>query len=235
MARLDQILASLGYGSRRDAKAMLAGRRVTVAGQVVTDPGAKAAAREVLLDGQPLEFPDGVYVLFHKPAGLACSHDPREAPLIYSALPARWLARNPVVSSVGRLDRDTTGLLLLSDDTQWQHRLTSPKHRVEKVYVAELDVAPPLDGLAEVFAAGTLMIAGEDKPCAPARLRWRGPRTAELGLVEGRYHQVKRMFAHFGSQVVKLHRESLGGLTLGDLAPGQWRELTPSERAGLEG
>jgi len=232
MRRLDQILASHGYGSRREAKAALAGGRVTVSGKVITDPGHKAQPQEVCLDGTPLEFPAGVYVIWHKPAGGACSHDPREAPLIYDSLPERWRARNPVVSSVGRLDRDTTGLLLLTDDSQWLHRLTSPKHKVEKVYLATLDRDPP-DGLAEAFALGTLLLKGEDKPCAPAKLDWREPQVAEVTLTEGRYHQIKRMFAHFGPQVVALHRERFGPLTLGDLKPGVWRELTAAERALL--
>lgn len=228
--RLDQILASHGYGSRREVREAIAAGRVTLAGVPVKDPSSKALSPEVCIDGSPLEFPAGVYVIWNKPAGCACSHDPRESPLIYDLLPARWLRRNPVVSSVGRLDRETTGLLLLTDDTQWQHRLTSPRSKVEKVYRVTLD-GDPVGDIAGAFASGTLLLAGEERPCAPARLTWHDPRSAEVTLTEGRYHQVRRMFSHFGLRVVTLHRTRFGPLDLLGLPPGHWRELTPEERA----
>jgi 16S rRNA pseudouridine516 synthase len=129
-----------------------------------------------------------------------------------------------VVTSIGRLDKETSGLLLLTDQTPLVHRLTSPKHKVPKIYVATVDrdLAPDLAG---VFAAGNLLLEGEKEPCAPAELRLRGPRVAEVTLTEGRYHQVRRMFAATGSTVLTLHRERFGGLDLGGLNPGQWREL----------
>ncbi len=224
LRRLDQILASLGYGSRREVRDLIAAGRVTVAGAVADDPGEKAAAAAVRLDGQPIDFPAGVFVLFHKPAGCVCSHDTREGRRIYDLLPPRWLARNPAVTSVGRLDRDTTGLLLLTDDTALVHRLTSPRHHVEKVYEATLDRAPD-PALVDAFASGTLLLADEEKPCAPARLVLREAAEIELTLTEGRFHQVKRMFAHFGYEVRRLHRSRFGEFTLGDLAPGGWRAV----------
>ncbi|HQF39000.1 MAG TPA: pseudouridine synthase [Opitutaceae bacterium] len=224
--RLDQLLASSGLGSRSEVKELIQRRRVTVAGVIERNPATKAAPAEVLVDGAPLEFPDGLFVLFHKPAGCVCSHDTREGQRIYDLLPPRWLARNPAVTSVGRLDRDTTGLLLLTDDTRLVHRLTSPKHHVDKVYEATLDRAPE-PGLIEAFASGTLLLAEEEKPCAPARLVLRGGGEIELTLTEGRFHQVKRMFAHFGYEVRRLHRSRFGEYTLGDLAPGQWRASRP--------
>lgn len=224
--RLDQLLASSGLGSRSEVKELIQHRRVTVAGVIERNPATKAAPAEVLVDGAPLEFPDGLFVLFHKPAGCVCSHDTREGQRIYDLLPPRWLARNPAVTSVGRLDRDTTGLLLLTDDTALVHRLTSPKHHVDKVYEATLDRAPG-PGLIEAFASGTLLLEEEEKPCAPARLVLRGGAEVELTLTEGRFHQVKRMFAHFGYEVQRLHRSRFGEYTLGDLPPGQWREVRP--------
>jgi len=222
--RLDQILASLGYGSRREVRELIGRRRVTVADRVERDPGAKVAAADVRLDGASLEFPDGLFVLFHKPAGCVCSHDLREGPRVYDLLPPRWLARNPAATTIGRLDRDTTGVLLVTDDPALVHRLTSPKHHVEKVYAATLDRTPEAR-LVEEFARGTLLLAEEDKPCAPARLELRGGPAIELTLTEGRFHQVKRMFAHFGYTVLCLHRSRFGEYTLGDLPPGQWREV----------
>ena len=222
--RLDQLLASSGLGSRSEVKELIQHRHVTVAGVIERNPATTAAPAEVLVDGAPLEFPDGLFVLFHKPAGCVCSHDTREGQRIYDLLPPRWLARNPAVTSVGRLDRDTTGLLLVTDDTALVHRLTSPKHHVDKVYEATLDRAPD-PSLIEEFARGTILLADEEKPCTPARLELRGGAEVELTLTEGRFHQVKRMFAHFGYEVQRLHRSRFGAYTLGDLAPGQWREV----------
>ena len=224
MRRLDQLLANLGYCSRREARAWLDAGRVTVRGEAADDPGAKAAAADVRVDGEPLDHPDGLLLLLHKPLGLVCSHDEREGPNVYSLLPARWRARNPAVTSVGRLDKDTSGLLLLTDQSALVHRLTSPKHKVPKVYRATLDRELP-GGVETTFASGTLMLDGEKEPCAPAELRRRGPREAEVTLTEGRYHQVRRMFAACGATVLALHRERFGALTLGDLPAGAWREL----------
>ncbi len=224
MRRLDQLLANLGYCSRREARGWIAAGRVTVRGIVADDFGAKAAPADVLIDDQPPDLPDGLLLLLHKPTGLVCSHDADEGPRVYDLLPPRWLARNPAVTSVGRLDKDTSGLLLLTDQTALVHRLTSPKHKVEKVYRATVDrdLAPDL---VARFAAGTLLLDGEKAPCAPATLTIISPHEAELTLTEGKYHQVRRMFAATGATVLTLHRAQFGPLTLGNLAPGQWREL----------
>jgi 16S rRNA pseudouridine516 synthase len=226
MHRLDQLLANLGYCSRREARDWLADGRVTVRGEPADDCARKAQPADVRVDGEPLDHPHGLLLLLHKPAGLVCSHDTNEGPAVYDLLPARWRRRNPPVTSIGRLDRDTSGLLLLTDRSELVHRLTSPKHKVPKVYRATVDADLPA-GLAELFASGTLKLKGEDTPCAPAELRVLGPREAELILTEGRYHQVRRMFASQGCEVLTLHRTRFGHLGLGDLAAGQWRELPP--------
>ena len=228
LRRLDQVLASLGHGSRREVRELITAGRVTVDGVVADDPGLKVRAAAVRLDGAALEFPEGLFVLFHKPAGCVCSHDQREGQRIYDLLPPRWLARNPAVTSVGRLDRDTTGLLLLTDDTALVHRLTSPKHHVEKVYEATLDRAPD-PALVDAFASGTLLLADEEKPCAPARLVLHAGTEIELTLTEGRFHQVKRMFAHFGYEVRRLHRSRFGSYSLDALPVGCWREVPRPE------
>ena len=226
LRRLDQILASLGYGSRREACRFIAEGRVTVAGVVQDDASSKAAPAAVQLDGTPLDFPNGLFVIFNKPTDCVCSHDQREGRRIYDLLPSRWLARRPAVTTIGRLDRDTTGLLLVTDNHALVHRLTSPRRHVEKVYQATLDRAPD-PSLVEKFADGALLLAGEDKPCAAAELVLRGGSEVEITLTEGRFHQVKRMFAHFGYEVHRLHRSRFGDYTLGDLAAGQWRALQP--------
>ena len=231
MRRLDQTLANLGYCSRREARDWLRAGRVRVAGQPADDPGQRVAAAAVTVDGYPLDQPDGLLLLYHKPAGLVCSHEAREGPSVYDGLPERWRRRNPPVTTIGRLDKETTGLLLLTDLSDLVHRLTSPKHKVPKVYRAMLDCAVP-GGAAERFAAGSLMLPGEGSPCAPAALEVLGPREARLTLTEGRYHQVRRMFAALGATVVALHRESFGPLTLEGVAPGEWRVLPPGTFAG---
>jgi len=231
LRRLDQVLASLGYGSRRDVRRLIAAGRVTVAGVVQDDPGRKAAPAAIRLDDTPLEFPDGILVVLHKPAGCVCSHDRREGRRVYDLLPPRWLQRNPVVTTIGRLDRDTTGVLLITDDLALVHRLTSPKHHVEKVYQATLDRAPAPQ-LVQEFASGTLVLDGEPHPCAPARLVLHGGAEVEVTLTEGRFHQVKRMFAHFEYQVCRLHRSRFGDYALGALAVGQWRAIEGLPRGG---
>lgn len=225
MRRLDQLLASLGYCSRRDARDWIAEGRVTVRGETAEDVSQKATPAEVRVDGEPLDHPDGLLLALHKPLGLVCSHDEREGPNIYSLLPERWRRRNPVITSIGRLDKETSGLLLLTDQSPLVHRLTSPKHKVPKVYRATVDRDLSPD-LVPMFASGTLLLTGEKDPCAPAALRILAPREAELTLIEGRYHQVRRMFSVMGFTVLALHREKFGDLTLGDDLPaGQWREL----------
>ncbi|MBI2516183.1 MAG: rRNA pseudouridine synthase [Opitutae bacterium] len=222
--RLDQLLANLGYCSRREARGWIEAGRVTIAGEPADDFGRKADPATVRVDGEPLDHPDGLLLLLHKPLGLVCSHDDREGPRVYDLLPPRWRQRNPQVTSIGRLDKDTSGLLLLTDQSELVHRLTSPKHKVPKIYRAtvDTDLSP---GLGPLFASGTLQLKDEQEPCAPAQLRILGPREAELTLTEGRYHQVRRMFASQGCEVLTLHRARFGHLELGDLPAGQWREL----------
>lgn len=224
MPRLDQTLASLGYGSRRDVNILIGEGRVTVAGDVARDGAQKVAPAEVRVDGEPLDHSEGILLLLHKPAALVCSHDEREGANVYSLLPARWRRRNPPVTSIGRLDKDTTGLLLLTDQSALVHRLTAPKHKVPKVYRAtvDADLAPDL---VSMFASGTLQLHGEPAPCAPAELKLLSPREAEVTLTEGRYHQVRRMFSACGATVLTLHRVRFGTLELGDLPVGMWREL----------
>lgn len=222
--RLDQILASFGYCSRREAKDWLRAGRVTVNGGLERRPECKAAPDSVRVDGEPVECPGGLLALLHKPAGFVCSRDEREGPSVFDLLPPRWSHRNPPVTTVGRLDKDTTGVLLITDQGELVQRWTSPRHKVPKVYEVTVD-RPLRADLPDVFGAGTLVLAGECAPCLPARLEIVSPTTARLELTEGRYHQVKRMFAALGWNVVRLHRSRFGQFELEDLPPGQWRLL----------
>ena len=228
MRRLDQLLSNLGYCSRSEARDWIASDAVLVRGEPADGPSTKAEPADVLVDGEPLDHPDGLLLLLHKPLGLVCSHELREGPNVYSLLPPRWQRRNPHITSVGRLDKDTSGLILLTDQSALVHRLTSPKHKVPKIYRATLaaDLAPARAAeLTALFATGTLLLPDEKTPCAPAELKMISPREAELTLTEGRYHQVRRMFACQGHEVLALHRARYGALDLGELTPGQFREL----------
>jgi len=226
--RLDQLLSRFGYCSRREAAGWVAQGRVTLEGKPFTRPDQRALPEAILVDGGPVEFPHGLLVMLHKPVGYACSHDVAETPLIYDLLPPRWLRRNPGPISIGRLDRETSGLLLMTDDGALSHRLTSPKHEVEKCYeVVCAHRFPP--GLADLFAAGELVLRGETKPCLPARLEITGEAAARIFLREGRYHQVRRMFASQGCPVTALHRSVFGGLTLDGLPQGEWRAVEVAE------
>jgi 16S rRNA pseudouridine516 synthase len=224
MPRLDQLLASLGYGSRREVSEWVRKGRVTVLGAPERNPAAHAAAATVRVDGEPLDHPGELLLLLNKPAGRVCSHDAAEGASVYELLPERWRRRNPVVTTIGRLDKDTTGLLLLTDRSALVHRLTSPRHKVPKVYRATLDKEPPA-GTEERFGSGTLVLPGEKDPCAPAALARVAARVVELTLTEGRYHQVKRMFAAQGCEVVELDRVRFGPLEIGSVARGSWIKL----------
>jgi 16S rRNA pseudouridine516 synthase len=226
--RLDQLLTSLGYASRSESKKLIASGLVTIEGKSITKSDFKAFHHEVLFDGEPLDPPQGMVIMMHKPAGYVCSHDDGEGKLVYDLLPPRWRNRDPKISTIGRLDKETSGLLLLTDDGQLLHRLTSPKHKVPKVYEATLD--RPLQGNeSEIFAAGTLMLNGEKNPCLPAKLTIIDETHVRLEITEGRYHQVRRMFAAVGNHVTALHRVSFEALTLGELKSGEFCIIAPND------
>lgn len=225
LRRLDQLLSSLGYCSRSEARLWVRGGRVLVAGQRAEAADQKARAADVQVDGAPLDSPEGILILLHKPAGYVCSHDTKEGPRVFDLLPPRWLERNPPVTTVGRLDKDATGALVITDHGELVHRWTSPKRHVTKLY--EVTVDRDLDAsLIDIFAAGELLLEDESKPCLPAKLEIVSAREARLELTEGKYHQVKRMFASQGRTVTRLHRSRFGEFELGTLQPGEWRVLT---------
>jgi 16S rRNA pseudouridine516 synthase len=235
--RLDRLLANMGYGSRREVQALVRHGQVTLDGAPLADADMRLAVTPELADrvrvsGARLDPPPGMALMLHKPIGVTCSHKEAGA-LVYDLLPTRWRARDPAISTVGRLDKETSGLLLLTDDGALLHRIISPRQHVAKRYVATL--ARPLEGHeAARFASGELMLEGEDKPLAPAALEPLSPTLARLTLTEGRYHQVRRMFAAVGNHVEALHRDRVGGLTLpDDLAPGAWRLLGAEDLAAI--
>lgn len=236
--KLLRLLANLGYGSRKQVAGLLREGRVTdAAGAVlyaddrIGDGGLAHA--DVRVDEAPLDPAPGLVLMLHKPVGHTCST--RDAGrLVYDLLPPRYRLRSPALSTVGRLDRDTSGLLLFTDDGQLLHRIISPKSALPKVYEATL--AAPLRGdEARIFASGTLLLEAETTPLLPAELEVVDPTHARLTLHEGRYHQVRRMFAAVGNHVTALHRSRVGALALDGLAPGEWRVLDAQDVAKVFG
>ncbi|MBP9714405.1 MAG: rRNA pseudouridine synthase [Sterolibacterium sp.] len=235
--KLIRLLSNLGYGSRKQVTLMLKNGWVTdVDGSTLgaedevelTDAAAYA---RILVDDEPLDPPPGMVLVLNKPVGYTCSAKDTGA-LIYDLLPPRFRERKPQLSSVGRLDRETSGLLLMTDDGVLLHRIISPKSHVPKVYEARL--AQPLRGdEAGLFASGTLMLEGEQTPLAPVQLSVLGACHVQLVLTEGRYHQVRRMFAAVDNHVEALQRVALGGLSLTGLAEGAWRQLAADEIARI--
>ena len=221
--KLVKLLANLGYGSRKDVAWLFREGRITdVEGEVLYADDQIEHAR-ILVDGEPLDPPTGLVLMLHKPLGVTCSRKD-QGRVVYDLLPPRYRVRDPALSTVGRLDRDTSGLLLFTDDGALLHRIISPKANVAKVYEATL--AEDLRGdEAALFASGTLLLESETTPLLPARLDVLGPRHARLTLHEGRYHQVRRMLAATGNRVETLERIAVGGLTFGGLAPGAWCAL----------
>lgn len=228
MMRADALLSRYGYCTRREADRWLARGRVVYRGTTVRNAKDKVEPREVLIDGEPIEFVDGLYVALNKPLGCTCSHR-EEGELVYDLLPPQWQARNPAVNTVGRLDKETSGLLLLTDDGAFEHAQTSPKRHVPKVYRFVTESPVPAEASA-LFAEGSLLLTGEKTPCLPAELVLTGLCEGRLTLHEGRYHQVRRMLAAVGAPVRELERIAIGPLKLEDLqlAPGEWCPIDPA-------
>ena len=227
--KLVKSLANRGYGSRREVAWMFREGRITDADGEVLYADDEIDGSSVRVDGEPLDPPTGMVILLNKPLGYICSTKD-VGRVVFDLLPARYRSRNPALSTVGRLDRDTSGLLLFTDDGGLLHRIISPKSQVTKTYEAEL--ADDLRGdEAATFATGTLLLESEETPLAPAVLHVLAPRRARLTVTEGRYHQIRRMFAAVGNHVVSLARVAIGELEAGDLAVGDWRPLDDADIA----
>ncbi len=231
MERIDKIIASQGQYSRKEVKALIAKGRVAADGRVVTSSSEKAdpLTMKLTIDGKPLEFKRNLYLILNKPKGFVSATEDREHPTVLELVPQEYRGRE--LFPAGRLDRDTTGLMIITDDGMLAHNILAPKKHVPKLYHVELDI-PVTEEMRVGFSEGVML---NDGICKAADLVKTGEKTAEVTLREGRYHQIKRMFGCFGAEVVELKRLGMGKLTLpGDLAEGECRELSAEELVLLQ-
>jgi len=229
--RLDKALSLAGY-SRTEAKGLIAKGRVQVSGAVARNPGINVQPGEVMLDGSPIDAEVEVYLMIHKPAGVVTATEDKKLPTVVSLLPEQYQKRK--IGPVGRLDRDVTGLVLLTTDGQLAHRLISPKWKAEKVYRATCEGALD-ESHAQAFAGGIELSDFTAQPAGMEILSSGETSVADVTLTEGKFHQVKRMFIAIGHPLVKLQRLRIGCVTLDEsLAPGEFRKLTEEEITGLK-
>lgn len=231
--RLDQFIASSSPLSRKEARRAIHASKVEVNGEVWKDTGKHLpAGAQVLLEGEQLTLQGERYIMLNKPAGVVSATQDSEHPTALDLLPAELteVARNLHIA--GRLDADTTGLLLLTTDGKWSHRVTSPRVECPKTYRVNLST-PILDSTIKALETG-VMLHQDPKPTKPAQVKVLEPKLVELIISEGRYHQVKRMLAAAGNHVEALHRQRIGDIILDSaLEPGDYRELTENEIASV--
>jgi len=238
--QLQDVLFTQGFGTRRICAGLVQQGHVRVGAQVVTDPAAELVADGLhfSVDGVAWEYHQRAYLMLHKPAGLECSSKPSAYPSVYTLLPGPLRLRPQSggavgVQAVGRLDQDTTGLLLLTDDGRFIHRMNSPRRHVPKVY--EVTTRHPVDAAQAGRLLAGVVLDDDPQPVRAAACELTGERQLRLTLTQGKYHQVKRMVAAAGNRVEGLHRSRIGTLELpADLAPGQWRWLSDADLAALQ-
>lgn len=231
MDRIDKIIASQGLYSRSDVKYLVNRKRVAIDGEVVRSSSQKADPEKnvITIDGKPLTVKKQIYLMLHKPKGYVSATEDKEHQTVLALVPPEWKGRD--LFPAGRLDKDTTGLMIITDDGVLAHNILSPRKHVQKVYGVELDI-PVTEEMQKGFSAGVEL---NDGICKEAELVITGEKTAEVTLKEGRYHQIKRMFGCYGAKVVELHRIAMGDLYLpDDLAEGDCRELTEEELKKLQ-
>jgi 16S rRNA pseudouridine516 synthase len=231
MERIDKIIASQGLYSRSDVKYMVNKKRITIDGKVVTSASQKADVdkNEIMLDGKPFVVKKQIYLMLNKPKGYVSATEDKKQQTVLELVPPALKGRD--LFPAGRLDKDTTGLMIITDDGVLAHNILSPKKHVQKIYRVELDI-PVTEEMQKGFAEGVEL---NDGVCKDAKLTILGEKTAEVTLREGRYHQIKRMFGCFGAKVVELHRIAMGELYLpDDLPEGQCRELTEEDLQKLQ-
>lgn len=231
MNRLDKILVSQGVGSRHDVQKLIRKKAVAIDGETVTKPDFKLdpEQHEIRVNGQAIAFRKNIYIMMNKPQGVVCATQDNLSKTVLDLVPESLRRRD--LAPAGRLDKDTVGLLILTDDGDFAHRIISPKKHVYKRYYAELDGAVTGETVRE-FESGVTLSDGT--ACLPARLEIAGENSAYVEICEGKFHQVKRMFSACGLTVKYLRRVSIGGLELDSaLAEGECREMTEDEKSAL--
>lgn len=231
--RLDRILANSGLGSRKDVKKLIKDARISLDGQILTDPGQNIDEdqRDLLcLDNEPIRVQEWLYYVMHKPAGYLTAMNQTEGmgtPTLGDLVPDFFFHKKIV--PVGRLDKDTTGLLLFTNDGILHHRLLSPKYKIPRTYEVDVEILDHSFNEDDIKAVSQGMDIGSGERSGPGELTILGPDRARLILYEGKYHEVKRIMEALGKEVIRLHRLSYGPIELGDEKPGQIRLLEPDE------
>lgn len=229
---LEKILFSQGFGTRRYCSDLVYADLIMVNGVLALDPEERIPTEGLVLnvEGKDWEYHEKAYIAFNKPANYECSHKTTHHPSVYSLLPAPFVERG--LQCVGRLDYDTTGLLLISDDGQFIHKMTTPKKNIGKVY--EITTPDPITQSQIDHLLKGVMLEDDPKPCFAAACKLLSENCLAMTIVEGRYHQVKRMMAAVGNHVAKLHRVEIGAYVMPlDLAEGEWRWLCPDDLKAL--
>ena len=229
---LEKILFSQGFGTRRYCSDLVYADLVKVNGVLAEDPEEKISTENLQLevDGEDWEFHEKAYIAFHKPLGYECSHKTSHHPSIYGLLPQPLVERG--IQCVGRLDYDTTGLILMSDDGQFIHKMTTPKKNIGKIY--EITTPDPITQKQIDHLLGGVVLDDDPKPCFATACVQKDEKLLAMTIVEGRYHQVKRMMAAVGNHVAALHRTTIGAYTMpSDLPEGEWRWLYPDDLVQL--
>ena len=221
--RIDKLLSSLGYGSRKEIKQMINSCVVTSAGAIIKDNTQVVNPRNIKISNKSIKYYSGVNVILNKPIGYVCTRKSIENS-IFKLFPNQWILRRPKVNTAGRLDVDATGIIIITDDGKLLHRIISPKNKVSKVYRVKLEKVIK-SNYKSFFESGECIIKSESKPCKPVQFKKIGNNTAELELIEGKYHQIKKMFSVLNNTVIELNRIKIGNLRLNGLKLGQWREL----------
>jgi 16S rRNA pseudouridine516 synthase len=225
---LEKVLFSQGFGTRRYCSDLVYAELVKVNGVLAEDPEERIATEDLMLnvEGRDWEFHEKAYIAFHKPPNYECSHKTTHHPSVYSLLPKPFVERG--LQCVGRLDFDTTGLILISDDGQFIHKMTTPKKNIGKVY--EITTPDPITQKQIDHLLKGVVLDDDPAPCFAKACKQLGENTMAMTIVEGRYHQVKRMMAAVGNHVAKLHRTEIGQYVMpADLAEGEWRWLYPED------
>ena len=224
--KVGKFLSTKGYGSRKHIKQMIKNELILEGDTIVKDFNSMVNPQDVNIEGEGVEFYDKINIVINKPKGYVCSRVGEDS--IFKLLPKIWLNRKPKVNTVGRLDKDTSGILVITDDGHFLHKIISPKHKISKVYKVMLEKKTDIKD-KQILESGGLIIDGEHKPCKPVLFNQIDPFNVILTMYEGKYHQIKKMFTACNNKVIELSRIQLGCLPLKSLKVGKWKELTEDD------